>query len=156
MKPTPINQANGQLLVWAMAAVLLFQALTLGCMLVMTKRLTLTKKAATEAQARASERFSNVAQVLRYLLDNSKAEGGAPTVHLADLQTPQTSSQGPELEFLRVHAEKLNLRRGPGESYPVVMSLSAGTSLVADKRQDTWCRVGIPRTRQRIEIRKWG
>ena len=108
---------------------------------------------ASEAQAsltfrKTNERFSNVTSVLRYLLENVKADYSLqPIGQASTYEIKPKSEQEPDqkdLTFTKVSATKINLRRGPGDAFPAVMSISRGTSLVVDMKKDGWSRIYAP------------
>ena len=92
---------------------------------------------------------SGLTHVVHYLVDNKKehslqnSEEGNPSKITTRLERESVTHIYRE-RVAKVVAPRANLRQGPGENYPSVMTVSEGSKLVVIEDSDKWLKVASP------------
>lgn len=110
----------------------------------------------TDLEVQIEEKFLQMTNVLRYLVDEvkkhdealalktgastKKSENGLPSLELA----MSKSSESPSFARAVVTTSKANVRPVPNLSSEPIMALEKGTELLVDLRQGEWNRVVTP------------
>lgn len=110
----------------------------------------------TELNARIEEKFLQMTNVLRYLVDEVKKHDEALAIKVKN-SSEQSKYDPPRVEvalqaiekapsFIRavVTTDKANVRPVPNLSSKPIMTLDRGTELLVDLRQEEWNRVVTP------------